>query len=153
MSPTKLALRYSKAACSEGLSSLQSAQVNHGRQILLLRQADLRRATTSQSIDHALVEVRAGHFDRMARQRSSIEAIEPAGTQIMPRTFGHNRMIPDAILPGLRESSVGDLKHAERARGRTIDFKRVPRPLPAPVGAGDGIAVALDLSQRGEKFR
>ena len=80
MSPTKLTLRYPKAARHEDLSSLQSAQVNHGSQFLLLRQADLGRATSSQSIDHLPVEVRRGHFGRMARQSSGIEAIEPAGT-------------------------------------------------------------------------
>ena len=153
MSPTKLTLRYPKAARGESLASLQSAQMNHRRQFLLLRQARLGRATCSQSIDDALVEVRGGHFGRMARQNSSIETIEPAGTQIVPRTLGHNRMTPDAILPGLGKRSIGDLKHAERARGRTINFKRAPRPLPAPVGAGDGIAVALHLGQRGEQFR
>ena len=61
MSPTKLTLRYPKAARHEDLSSLQSAQVNHGSQFLLLRQADLGRATSSQSIDHFPVEVRRGH--------------------------------------------------------------------------------------------
>ena len=115
MSPTKLTLRYPKAARGEGLASLQSAQMNHRRQFLLLRQADLGRSTCSQSIDDALVEVGGGHFGCMARQSSSIEAIEPAGTQIVPRTFGHNRMISDAILSGLGKRSVGNLKHAERA--------------------------------------
>ncbi|MBM2804440.1 MAG: hypothetical protein HW419_2333 [Deltaproteobacteria bacterium] len=115
MSSTTLALRYPKAAHDESLSSLQSAQVNHGSQFLLLRWAGLGRGTSSQSIDHALVQVSGGHFRCMARQISSIEAIEPAGMQIVPRTLGHNRMISDAILPGLGESSVDDLKHAERA--------------------------------------
>ena len=71
----------------------------------------------------------------------------------MPGTVGEHPMFPDAILPRLGERAVGDLKHAERARGRTIDLKKAPRPLPAPFGSGDRIAVALDLSQRGEKFR
>jgi len=71
----------------------------------------------------------------------------------MPGTVGEDPMFPDAILPRLGERAVGDLKHAERARGRAIDFKKTPRPLPAPIGSGDRIAVALDLSQRGEKLR
>src|SRR5687767_14261831 len=152
MGPATLALRYPKAARGEGLSPLRSAQMNHRSQFLLLRQANLGRATSSQNIDHALVQIRSGHFGRMARQIARIEAIEPAGSQIGPRTGRQNRVIPDAILPGLGERSVGDLKHANRARRRTIDFKRAPRPLPAPVRARDGISVALDLSQRGEKF-
>ena len=108
------------------LSSFQAAQVNYGSQFLLLRPADFDRATSSQNIDHALVQIRGGHFDRMTRQRSSIEGIEPAGTEIVPRTLGHNGMITDAILARLSESSIGELKHAERARRRTIDFERVP---------------------------
>ena len=115
MSPATLARRYPKAARGEGLASFQSTQVNHGSQFLLLRQTGLGRATSSHSIDHALVQIRGGHFDRMTRENSRIEAIEPAGTQIGPRTFGRNRVIPDAILPGLGERSVGDLKHADRA--------------------------------------
>jgi hypothetical protein len=100
MSPTKLTLRYPKATRGEGLASLQSAQMNHRRQFLLLRQADLGRATSSQSIDHLPVEVRRGHFGRMARQSSSIEAIEPAGLgritdlRSRPYDFGCNTSWP-----------------------------------------------------------
>ncbi len=89
----------------------------------------------------------------MAGQRSRIQAIEPTGIRILPGVFGGNFMIVDAILSRLGEGSVGELKHAERARGWTIDFKRMPRPLPAPVRARNGIAVAFDLRQRGEQFR
>src|SRR5262249_17939838 len=153
MSPAKLARRYPKAARSEGLSHLQPTQVNHSSESLLLRQADLGLATRSQSVDYALVQVRGDHFGRMARENSHVETIEPAGTQILPRTFGDNRMFPDAILPRLSERSVGDLKHPQRTRGRTIDFKRIPRQLPPPIGARDRIPVALYLSQCGEKFR
>jgi len=123
MCAAKLPRRGSKAVGGEALASLQSAQVNHGCQILLLRQVGLRFATSGQSFDHAPVQIRGGHLDRMARQCSSIGGIEPAGMRIVPRTFGENRMIADAILSRHSESSIGDLKHAERARGRTIDFK------------------------------
>jgi len=126
MTPTKLARRYLKAARGEGLSSLGSAQVNHSSEFLLLRRAGLCCAASSQSIDHALVQVRRGHFGRMARQSSGIEAIEPAGTRIVPRTFSPDGVIPNAIFPRLCERTVGDLKHADRARGRTVDFKQAP---------------------------
>ena len=114
MSATELALRYAKAVRGKSLSSFQAAQVNHGSQFLLLRPADFDRVTSSQNIDHALVQIRGGHFDRMTRQRSSVEGAEPAGAEIVPRTVGHNGVITDAILAGLDESSVRELKHAER---------------------------------------
>ena len=106
---------YPKPARDEGLSSLQSAQVNHRSKFLLLREINLGGAMIGQSTDHAPVQIRGGHFGRMAGQSPSIEAIEPAGMQIMPGTFGQNHVITDAILAGLSECTVGDLKHAERA--------------------------------------
>ena len=62
MGPAKLARRYLEAARGEGLSPLQPTQVNHRSESLLLRQADLGLATSRQSVDYALVQVRGGHF-------------------------------------------------------------------------------------------
>jgi len=67
VSSTTLARRCAKALRDEGLSPLQSAQVNHGSQPLLLSQADLWSGPSSQRIDHAPVEMRGSHFNRMAR--------------------------------------------------------------------------------------
>ena len=127
--------------------------MNHGSQFLFLSRAGFKCAASRQSIDHALVQIGGGQFDRMARQGSSIEAIKPTGSRIVSRILGRDFVIADAIPARLGESSVGQLKHAEGARGRPIDLQRIPRPLPTPVGARNGIAVALDLRQRGEQFR
>ena len=126
VSPTKLAGRYPETARDEALSSLRTAQVNDGSELLFLRQARLRRARRGQSTDHPLVKIRGGQFGRMARQRSRVEIIKPTGTEIVPRAIAHDLMIPDAILARHSERPVGDLKHAERAGGRTIDFQRIP---------------------------
>src|SRR5919108_5848446 len=79
VSPTTLIRCYPETSRDEGLSSVQSAQVNHGSQFLLLSQADLC-TTPCRHIDHLVVKVRGSHFDRMARYGPCIEAVEPAGT-------------------------------------------------------------------------
>ena len=152
MSPAKLARRCLETARDKAFPSAYSAQVNHGGQSLLLRQAGLRGATSGQRIDYALVQIRGGQFGGVARQSSRVEAVEPAGTEIVPRAIVDDLMIPDAILARLGKGAVGDLKHAEGAGGRTIDFERIPGPAPTPIGAGDRIAAAFDLRQSGEEF-
>src|SRR6185503_21227307 len=134
------------------LSPLSAAQMNHRGELLLLRQADLGRVSNRQNAEHALVQVRGGHFDGMSRDNPRIEVIEPTGLQIVPWAFAHNRMTPDAIFPRLSECTVGYLKQAHRARGRTINLKWAPRPLPAPISVGKRIAIALGLRQSGETF-
>src|SRR5688500_8783937 len=89
----------------------------------------------------------------MARHGPAIEAVEPAGTDVMPPSIGNDLMIPDTVFSRFGERAVGDLKHAYRAGSRTINFERVPRPAPVPIGASDRIAAAFHLSQRGKKFR
>src|SRR5918994_4886913 len=89
----------------------------------------------------------------MARHGAAIEAVEPARTDVMPRSFGNDLMITDTVFSRFGERAIGDLKHADGAGGRTINFERIPRPAPAPVGASERIAAAFHLSQRGEKFR
>jgi hypothetical protein len=44
----------------------------------------------------------------------------------MPRSIGDDLMIPDAVLSCFGERSVGDLKHADRAGSRTLNFERIP---------------------------
>src|SRR5262245_20286851 len=124
-----------------------------GGQLLLLCEGSLCSALSGERIDDTAVEVRGSHFDRMTWQGSRVKTVEPSRTQIVPRTVGYYCMPPDAILPGLGERAVGDLKHAEGARGGTIDFKRMPGPLPAPVRERDRVPAALDLRQRGEQLR
>lgn len=127
--------------------------MNHRRQFLLLSQAGLLGAAGCDQIDYSAMQVRRGQFGRVARQRSGVQAIEPAGAWIVPRSIVHDLMIVDAVLSRLGKSPVGDLKHADSARPRTINFKRVPGPTPAPIGAGDRIPAAFDLRQSGEEFR
>src|SRR5262249_61818628 len=84
------ARRCAKALRHESLSSLQPAEMNHGSQSLLLHQADLCNPMSSQRIDDAPVKMRGRHFNRMTRYGSGIEAVEPTGTQVVPRTIDHN---------------------------------------------------------------
>ena len=149
----KLAGRRAEAPGGECLASFRSAQMNHGGELLFLDRAGFDCATGRQGIHHSLMQIGGGQFDGMARQRSGIETVEPAGTRIWPRLFARHLMIANAILARLGKSAVGELKHAECAGSRTIDLQGVPRPLPAPVGARHGITVALDLRQRSEQFR
>ena len=87
MGATKLSRRQPKATRGEGIASLQAAEVDYRRKSLPLRQTDFRLSTAGQNIHYALVKIRRGHFDRMARQSPRIEAIEPTGIRIVPRTF------------------------------------------------------------------
>ncbi|HEY2917844.1 MAG TPA: hypothetical protein VGK77_02490, partial [Candidatus Binatia bacterium] len=104
--PTTFPGRDPEASRDEGLSSLQSAQVNHGSQFLFLSHRDACIAAGIQRVDNAPVEQGGSHFARMARQRPNIKIVKPTGIQVVPWTIGHNLMIPDAILPGFSESSV-----------------------------------------------
>src|SRR5919107_1193842 len=89
----------------------------------------------------------------MARHGAAIKAVEPAGVDVMPGSIGDDLMIADTVLARFCERAVGDLKHADGARGRTINLKRIPGPAPAPIGASNRIAAAFHLSQRGQKLR
>src|SRR5262247_4684066 len=124
-----------------------------GGQLLLLCEGSLCSAVSGECIDNAAVKVRGSHFDRVTWQGSRVKSVEPTGMQVIPGTVGHDLMSADAILPGLGERAVGDLKHAECARGGTIDFKRMPGPLPAPIRESDRVAATLNLRQRGEQLR
>src|SRR4026209_1154124 len=88
----------------------------------------------------------------MARHSAAIEAVEPAGIDVMPWSLSKDLMIPDTVLSRFGERPVADLKHADRAHSRTINLEWIPGPAPAPIGASDGIAAALHLSQRGKKL-
>src|ERR1043166_8495379 len=87
MGATKLSRCQPKATRGEGVASLQAAEVDDRRESLLLLHTNLCLSTSSENVDRALVKIRRGHFDRMARQSPRIEAIEPTGIRIVPRTF------------------------------------------------------------------
>src|SRR5918995_2092172 len=89
----------------------------------------------------------------MARNGAAIEAVEPAGMDVMPGSIGDDLMIPDTVFARFGERAVGDLKHANRAGSRPIDLERIPGPAPTPVSASNRIATPFHLSQRGKKFR
>ena len=54
---------------------------------------------------------------------------------------------------GFLEDAVGDLKHADGARGRSVHFEWVPTEPPPPIGTCHWVAAALHLGQRGQQFR
>ena len=80
VSSTALVRRCAKALRDKSLSSVQSAQVNHGSQLLLLDQADPSSGPSTQCIDDAPMEICGSHFNRMTWEGPGIEAVEPAGT-------------------------------------------------------------------------
>jgi hypothetical protein len=60
VSPATFAWRYFEASHDEGFTSLQSAQVNHGSQLLLLSQCALYAGPGGQRMDHVAVKICGG---------------------------------------------------------------------------------------------
>jgi hypothetical protein len=61
-------------------------------------------------------------------------------------------VIADTGTARLGEGGVGHLVHADGARGRAVDGEGIPAQAPAPVGARQRIAGALDLRQRRQQL-
>jgi hypothetical protein len=59
----------------------------------------------------------------------------------------------DAVASGFRECAVGDLKHADRARGRPVHLEGIPAEPPPPIGPRQRLAAALYPGQGGQQFR
>ena len=114
-------------------------------QVLLLPERRGDDATALQGAGDHAIEHRRGQLDRVARQHARVEPPEPA------LVLGHH-VIAHAEALRLPEGGIGDLVHADRARRGTVHLERVPRHLPAPVGAGHRVARALDLGERGEQL-
>ena len=142
-----------ESACGIGAAGSRSTEVNHGGQILLPLERDLADPLRSQRLGDLAIEQRRSQLDGMARQDPGVETVEPARFPIVPRAVLDHHVVVNAIALRLAEGPVGNLVHANRARGRLEQLQGIPRQLPAPVGPCHGIPPALDLRQRSQKLR
>ena len=65
----------------------------------------------------------------------------------------HHHVVVDAVALGFLERGIGDLVHADGARGRLVELERIPRQPPPPVRPRHRVAGALDLRQGGQQIR
>lgn len=128
-----------------------TAEMDDRRQVLLLLE---RRRPIARRFCYVTVEVGGGHLDRVARDDPGVEAVKPAGVEVVPRPVFDDHMVVDTIALAFLKCAIGDLKHADCRRGRLVPLQGIRRDEPpAPVGSRHGITGALGLSQGGEQFR
>lgn len=141
-------------ACDIGAAGPGPTEVNHGSQILPPLEGDHADPSRPQRLGNAAIQKRRGQLNGMARQDARVEAVEPAGLQVVPWAVLNHHMVVDAILSRLLEGPVGDLVHANRARRRLVPLQGIPGcELPSPVRPCHRISSALNLRQGGEKLR
>ena len=56
----------------------------------------------------------------MSGHHTRVERVEPARVRVVPGPVLDDDVIVDAIAPGLCERSIGELKHPDGARGRSV---------------------------------
>jgi hypothetical protein len=149
--PASLTGREPESPSRVGVPRAGPAEVDERGEILLLPERGRPDAPALQRARDAAIEVRGGQLDGVAREDADVEAVEPARADVVPGAGLDDPMVVDAIAPGLLKGPVGDLKHPDRARCRLVERQGIPRELPAPVRARQGVARALDLGQRGEQ--
>ena len=146
-----LAGARAETASGEDLSRADSAQVNHGSQILLVRERGGANALPLQRPRHVSIQECRCHLGRVAGNDAEVQAVEPARFRLVPRSVLDDDVIVNAIAPRLAVCPVGDLVHANRARRRAIHVEGILGQAPAPVGPGNRVARALDLRERGQQ--
>src|ERR1700733_6462513 len=122
-----------KMAACEGGRRTRAAEMDEGREILLLAGGGLHLGGAGENLCYMAVQIDGRELDRMARDRADVEARKAAAVI-------HDCMIPDTEPRGLGVGAVDHLKEADSARRRLVDRERVESPLPAPVGAVHRIA-------------
>src|SRR4029450_10817095 len=80
------------------------------------------------------------------------ESGEPAGREVVPRTRMDDAVIADAETPALGERGAGHLEEADSGGGRRVEGERIPGPAPPPRSTCERIALALRVSERGQKL-
>src|ERR1700727_3495 len=128
-----LAGHHLKMAACEGGRRTRAAEMDKGREILLLAGSGLRLAGAGENVCDMAVQIDRRELDRMARDRADIKAREAAA-------IVHDRMVPDAGPRGLGVSAIGHLKQTDRARRRLVERERIETPSPAPIGTVHRIA-------------
>src|SRR5512138_3887279 len=135
------------------LARAGTAEMDHGRKILLLLERRIDDARSRQRPRHAAIEVRRGELDGMRRHDAHVEAVEPARLEVVPRPILDDDVIVNAVTAGLFERAIRDLIHADGARCRPIHFEGMCVERPAPIRAHDRIARAFDLRKRSQELR
>src|SRR3984885_13295917 len=111
----------------------RAAEMDEGREILLLAGSGLRLAGAGEHVSDMAVQIDRRELDRMARERADVEARKAAAVL-------HHRMVPDAGARGLGVGAIGHLQETDGARRRLVDRERVKNPPPAAIGAVHRIA-------------
>jgi hypothetical protein len=88
----------------------------------------------------------------MARYDAAVEAIEPTGIRVVPRTVLDHSMVMDAVTRGFLERPVRNLIHAHRARRWLVQRQGIPRQMPPPVGPRHRIPSSFNLRQRSQQL-
>lgn len=83
-----------------------TAEMDDRRQVLLLLE---RRGSLSDGFRYMTVEVRGGHLDRVARDDSGVETVEPTGIEVVPRAVFDDHMVVDTVALPFLKRAVGDL--------------------------------------------
>ena len=142
-----LAASEPKPAARVCVAGAASAQVDNCREVLTLLQRGSGNAVISESARDRAIQQRCGHFHRVPGHHARVEPVEPARPRVVPGAVLDHDVVMDAVAPGFREGAVGDLKHADGARGRPVHFEWVPTEPPPPIGACHWVAAALHLGQ------
>ena len=152
MAATPFPGRQTEAPSHKGGSSLPPTEVDHRSELFLLLKSHPRDSLLVQQFHDNVMQPCRGHLNGMTWYQSAVEAVEPAGPQIVPGTGLDNSVIVDAIPLCLHKRIIGDLQHADRTRGRRVNLKRIPRPAPAPVGPDERVSMAFHLGESGKQL-
>ena len=129
------------------------AQVDDRREVLPLLQRGGGDAVAPEGARDRAIQQRCGHFHRVSGHHARVERVEPARPRVVPRAVLDHDVVMDAVASGFGEGAVGDLKHADGARGRPVHLEWVPAESPPPIGPCHRVAAALHLGQCGQQFR
>src|SRR6187200_3379165 len=92
-----LAADEPESAACVSLCGAGAAQVDDGREVLLLLQRSAAGAGPAENPCDRAVQQRGGHLHRMARHHAGIESVEPARLQVVPRSVLDDDMVVDAV--------------------------------------------------------
>src|SRR5262245_24431115 len=140
-----LAASEPETAARVRVAGAATTQVDDRCEVRPLRQRGGEDAVALKGSRDRAIQHRGGHLYRMTGHHARVERVEPTRSRIVPGTVLDNEVAVDAVASGLREHSVGDLKHPDGARSRSVPLEWVPAESPPPVRLSHRIAAALNL--------
>ena len=99
-----------------------TAEMDDGGQVLLLLE---RRRSLSDQFRYVTIEERGGQLDCVARDDPGIEAVEPTGVEVVPRSVFDDHMVVDTVALPFLKCAIGDLEHTDCSRSRLIPLEGV----------------------------